>query len=156
MVWFGMARLWTQLVWTETKNLKCLSYWVSKFLTNSKKSDFQLWYSGQFELSSNSAQDPRITTKPYKTIPYQTKTFLAYFKVFMTHFLGRKSVFPHVLRFWQYFLVLVGPKGSEFIDRLLKPFFKTWSWLRAGVGNIFNFVELDRKVIGLVLSIYSV
>ena len=68
---------------------------------------------------------------PNHTIPNQD--IFGPFSGLFDPFFGQKISFPHVLRFWQYFLVLVGPKGSEFIDRLFKPFFKTWSWLRAGV-----------------------
>ena len=47
----------------------------------------------------------------------------------------QKSEFPNVLRFWQYFPVSVCQSGPENINHLFVPFFKTWSFLRAGVAD---------------------
>ena len=63
MVWFGMARLWSKLVWSEKINHSCLLKWVSKYLPNFWKSDFQIGYFGQIEKKCGYCHDPGSLTK---------------------------------------------------------------------------------------------
>ena len=81
-----MARLWSKLVWSEKINHSCLLYWVSKYLPNSWRSDFQIGYFGQIEKKCGDCHDPGSQPSHIKPNHTNPRHFRPIFRPFWPSF----------------------------------------------------------------------
>ena len=85
MVWFGMARMWSKLVWYE--NIPAAPCIVSlKFLQNSWKSDFQICDFGKFEKKFVYCHDPGSQPSHIKPNHTNPRHFWPIFRPFWPSF----------------------------------------------------------------------